>query len=355
MQITQVEVTPVELQLAHPVHTADIDTISSLTAIFVRFETQDGVSAWGCTVAHPDLNGTDPDQALSACHTAAVLVPDLHPTQIEYSLERISEVMGESPTALCAFDLAYHDLLGYITGLPLYRLLGGYRNRILTSATLPIESLQTTIERAKKLAAAGFRILKLKGGLDAEQDVHKVKALRRAFPEITLRLDPDGGYSVREALSVAKQLDGVIEMLEQPTSTGDIQAMGEATRQSRVPILADQCVDDPGRALTVAANKLADGICIKVATCGGIRPAAQMNDLARVANLRTMVSCLIEPAMLIAAGLGVALSSPNVSYCDLDGHLDLVNDPSLPGFRLEEGELVAAEVPGLGCRFDLGR
>jgi L-alanine-DL-glutamate epimerase-like enolase superfamily enzyme len=80
-----------------------------------------------------------------------------------------------------------------------------------------------------------------------------------------------------------------------------------------------------------------------------------MNDLTRVAKLRTMVSCLIEPAMLIAGGLGVALSSPNVSYCDLDGHLDLVNDPSVPAFRLEDGDLIAPEVPGLGCRFDLGR
>lgn len=355
MQITRVEVTPVELELAHPVRTASIPSIESVTAIFVRFETQSGVSAWGCTVAHPNLNGTDPAAAIEACRAGAEQVPDLHPTQIEYSLEQLAAVMQTAPSALCAFDLAYHDLLGYISNLPLYRLLGGYRRRISTSATLPIEPLTPTIERAKKLVASGFRILKLKGGLDAQEDVHKIKALRRAFPVLTLRLDPDGAYSIREALTVAHQLEGEIEMLEQPTSSLDLQAMGEVTRQSAVPILADQCVDDPANALAVVANKLADGICIKVATCGGIRPAGQMNNLAQVAGLHTMVSCVIEPAMLIAAGLGVALSSPNVSYCDLDGHLDLENDPSLPGFRLEAGELIASEVPGLGCRFDLGR
>ena len=354
MQITRVEVTPIELKLAHPVQIARIEPIEFVTAIFIRFETRDGISAWGCTIAHPDLNNTDPEQALDACRDAAELVPDLHPTQIEYSLERLATVTQAAPTALCAFDLAYHDLLGYMTGLPLFRLLGGYRNRIPSSATLPIEPLESAIERARKLTSAGFRILKIKGGLDAEEDVHRIKALQRAFPAVTLRLDPDGGYSVRDALSVARQLDGVIEMLEQPTAHDDLEALGDTTRQSPVPILADQCADEPERALKVAANKLAHGICIKVATCGGIRPARQMNDLARVAKLRTMVSCLIEPAMLIAAGLGVALSSPNVSYCDLDGHLDLVDDPSQPGFRLEDGDLVAPEVPGLGCRFDLG-
>jgi L-alanine-DL-glutamate epimerase-like enolase superfamily enzyme len=261
--------------------------------------------------------------------------------------------MGKAPTALCAFDLAYHDLLGQLADLPLYRLLGGYRNRIPTSVTLPIEPLQATMKRARQLTSAGFRILKLKGGLEVEQDVEKVRSLRRAFPEITLRLDPDGNYSVREALSVTKQLDGVIEMLEQPTSTIDLAALADTTRQSKVPILADQCADSPEQALAIVAGKLADGICIKVSACGGIRPAGQMNSLTRVAKLRTMVSCLIEPAMIIAAGLGVALSSPNVSYCDLDGHLDFLNDPSLPDFRLEQGELVASEIAGLGCRADL--
>ena len=67
-----------------------------------------------------------------------------------------------------------------------------------------------------------------------------------------------------------------------------------------------------------------------------------------------MVSCLIEPALLIAAGLSFALSSPNVCYADLDGHLDLIDDPTLPGFRLEDGWLIASEVPGLGCTVNLG-
>jgi L-alanine-DL-glutamate epimerase-like enolase superfamily enzyme len=354
MQIKHVEVTPVELTLAHPIQMAAIPAITQVTAVFVRFETTSGISAWGCTVAHPALNSTDPELAVRACHRAAELVPDMHPTQIEYSLEQLAGVVGEAPSALCAFDLAYHDLLGFVSGLPLYRLLGGYRSRIPTSVTLPLEPLPATIARAHNYVANGFRILKLKGGADAEQDVQKIKALRRALPAINLRLDPDGAYDVRQALSVARALDGEIEMLEQPVPGNDLPALGEVTRQSAVPILADQCIDDPESALKVAASKLADGICIKVGACGGIRPAGQMINLARLAGLRTMVSCLIEPAMLIAAGLGLALSSPNVSYCDLDGHLGLENDPSLPGFRLEEGELIASEAPGLGCRFDLG-
>jgi L-alanine-DL-glutamate epimerase-like enolase superfamily enzyme len=57
--------------------------------------------------------------------------------------------------------------------------------------------------------------------------------------------------------------------------------------------------------------------------------------------------------MLIAAGLSFALSSPNVRYGDLDGHLHLLDDPSQPGFVLKDGCLIAQDVPGLGYTMDL--
>ena len=66
-----------------------------------------------------------------------------------------------------------------------------------------------------------------------------------------------------------------------------------------------------------------------------------------------MVGSLVEPALLTSAGLSLALSSPNVQYGDLDGYLHLVEDPSRVGFMLEDGWLIASEVPGLGYTVDL--
>jgi L-alanine-DL-glutamate epimerase-like enolase superfamily enzyme len=120
-----------------------------------------------------------------------------------------------------------------------------------------------------------------------------------------------------------------------------------------VPILADESVIGPTSALEVAAQRSADGLSVKLATCGGLRCARQVDTIARAAQMATMVGCVNEPALLTAAGLSFALSSPNVRYGDLDGYFDLVDDPTMPGFRLEDGCLVASEVPGLGCTVEL--
>jgi L-alanine-DL-glutamate epimerase-like enolase superfamily enzyme len=246
-----------------------------------------------------------------------------------------------------------YDLLGLWANLPLYRILGGYRDRIQTSITLGLDDVPTTIEVAEKRARDGFRILKLKGGLDPELDVRRVRAVRRALPELTLRLDADQGYNVQAALDVARALDGKLEFLEQPTPADDLHALRQVTENSPVPILADESLRGPGSALEIVNLRAAHGISTKLASCGGLDCARQIDTIARAGHLSTMVGCMNEPALLIAAGLALALSSPNVHYGDLDGHFDLENDPTVPGFQFENGWLIASESPGLGCRVNL--
>ncbi len=353
MQITRVQVTPVELRLRLPYRAGQAAEIDRVMTVFVRIETREGRNAWGCAAFDPAITGGSAEEFIRACQACAERARDLNPLNPAYAMEELERVAQSTPAALCAFDLAFHDLLGLATGLPLYRLLGGYRDRIQTSVTISIAPAKETVELARDRARQGFRILKVKGGLDPESDVQRVRAVAEALPGFVLRLDADGGYTVRQALDVARALEGVLEMLEQPTPADDLEALREVTRYSPVPILADQSVTAPESALRVAARRAADGLSAKLAACGGIRCARQIDDIARAAGLATMVGCLNEPALLTAAGLSFALSSPNVSYGDLDGHFDLVDDPTVPTFHLEDGWLIASESPGLGCTVSL--
>ncbi|HLE53294.1 MAG TPA: enolase C-terminal domain-like protein [Anaerolineales bacterium] len=353
MQIIKAEITPVEIHLRQPVRMAHLPEIDRVTAVFLRLETRKGDSAWGCAVALPPLTADRPADVIRVCQDCATAVTDLHPMDIEYSLARLSPLAEAAPSALCAFDLAFHDLLGLATGLPLYRLLGGYRQRIQTSITIPLAPVAESVEMAQARARLGFRMLKVKGGLDPEQDVLRVQAIHRALPNHILRLDADGGYTVQSAIEVARALAGTIEMLEQPTPADDLEGLRQVTVNSPLPVLADQSAAGPASVLNLAAHRAASGVSVKVATCGGLRCASQVDAIARAARMDTMVSCLIEPALLISAGLSFALSSPNVRYGDLDGHLDLLNDPSVAGFSLQDGWLVASDTPGLGCKVKL--
>ena len=353
MQITNVEVLPVELSLRLPYRTAYHPEIDRVTVVFVRIETRQGQVAWGCAAFDPALTGETLEDVVRACRACACRARDLNPLNTEYALEELAQLTKTSPSALCAFDIAFHDLLGLAAGLPLYRLLGGYRNRIQTSVTIGIAPVKETVELARDRARQGFRILKVKGGLDPDEDVRRVRAIHKALPHFTLRLDADQGYTVQQALDVTRALEGRLEMLEQPTPADDLDGLRQVTKHSPVPILADESVVGPASALEIAASRAADGMSVKLATCGGLRCARQVDTIARAAKMTTMVSCVNEPALLTAAGLSFALSSPNVRYGDLDGHLDLVGDPTVPGFLLEEGWLIATDVPGLGCTVDL--
>jgi L-alanine-DL-glutamate epimerase-like enolase superfamily enzyme len=353
MQITNVKVTPVELRLRLPYRTAYHGEIDRVMVVFVRVSTRQGRVAWGCAAFDPAITGETLEDVVRTCRACADRARDLNPLNIEHALDELAQLTEHTPSALCAFDLAFHDLLGLAAGMPLHRLLGGFRNRIQTSITIGIAPVKETVQLARDRARQGFRIIKVKGGLDPDEDVRRVRAIHEALPHLTLRLDADQGYTVRQALDVARALMGKLEMLEQPTPAADTDGLRQVTRHSPVPILADESVTGPASALEIAARRAADGMSVKLVTCGGLRCARQVDTIARAAKMTTMVSCVNEPALLTAAGLCFALSSPNVHYGDLDGHFDLIGDPTVPGFLVQEGWLVATDSPGLGCTVDL--
>ena len=354
MQVSRVEVTPTQLHLRIPFRTTTrLEAIKQIEVIFIRAElVRNYGDAWGCAVLDP-LSASTLEQVRQVCQDCADRLLDLNPLNTQYALAELFGLATDFPAVQCAFDMLLHDLVGLSSGLPLYQLLGGYRDRIQTSITLGIDDVPATVEMAQKRASDGFRILKLKGGLDPELDVRRVRAVKRALPKLTIRLDADQGYSVKTALEVARALDGKLEFLEQPTPAGDLSALQQVTENSPIPILADESLRGPASALEIANRRAAHGVSTKLASCGGLDCARRIDTIARAGQLSTMVGCLNEPALLIAAGLAFALSSPNVHYGDLDGHIDLENDPTVPGFQFENGWLIATESPGLGCTVDL--
>ena len=353
MKITDISAWSVELEMAEP-YTIAYETISSATAVFLRLETETGLIGWGAAAPDLEVTGELSRDVLAAVsdvvepilHGGDALRPLLH-------LERLAEPLMARPSARAAVDMALHDLLGKAAGLPLWKLLGGFRSSIPTSVTIGILPQKETVARARRWVERGFGCLKIKGGRDPDGDAGRLLAVRQAVGDaVELRFDANQGFTVEQSLSfISQTLPARLELLEQPTPRGQPDLMGRVSSQTPLPIMADESLMSLRDAFRLARKDLADMVNVKLMKVGGLSVALQINAVARSAGLEVMVGCMDEPALSIAAGLHFALARPNVTYADLDGHLDLTGDPSEGAVLLHNGVLRPTERPGLG--FDL--
>ncbi len=350
MKITGVEAWPVEMRLAEPYSVA-YESVDSATNVFFRVETDRGPAGFGCAAPDRHVTGETPEQVVRDLQeTAAPILAGSDPLRRAKLTERLERALPDRPSARAAVDLALFDLLGKTAGMPLWKLLGGFRSRIRTSITIGILDEADTVARARERVAEGFTSLKLKGGQDVESDIARVIRVRETVGDrVELRFDANQGYTVEESLRFveATRTSG-LELLEQPTPRGEPGLLERVTRDTHIPVMADESLMTLRDAFRLARRGVADMVNIKLMKVGGIEEALRIDSVARAARLETMVGCMDEAALGIAGGLAFALASPNVAYADLDGHLGLQGDPSAAAVRLRDGVLMPADGPGLG-------
>ena len=347
MRITHLTCERHDLRLLNP-YTIAYETLDRATNFVLCLHTDDGHRGYGCAAPDPVVTGETGDDV------ARVLDEIIRPALIGaevFAYARILEGLRVqlNSSALAMVDAALYDLLARRMGVPLYRLLGGYRDEIATSITIGIVSLEETLRQTRRYVKEGFRILKIKGGLDYREDVERLRAVRRDFPELTLRFDGNQGYSLEQALNFVSHVQLLdIEILEQPTTVDDESLMGTLSRDTALPVMADESLKTLADAFRLTQHGFTDMINIKLQKVGGIWPSLYINSVARSAGNEVMVGCLDECSLGIATGLHFALSRPNIQYADLDGHLDFATDPFAGLFTLTQGILRPNGKPGLG-------
>ncbi len=350
MKITKVEAWRMTMRLEEP-YTIAYETVHETTNVFLRLETNQGINGYGCAAPDEQITGETADSVLRAIEDA--VKPSLShsdPLRPAMLLERLKLPLEGQSSVLAALDMALFDILGKASNLPLWRLLGGFRDRMKTSVTIGILPSKETVERARDWVSRGFKCLKIKGGINVESDIERVLKVRESVGNgIELRFDANQGFSVEDSLGFVEQTRKArLELIEQPTPKGQPDLLGRVTSSVHIPVMADESLMTLRDAFRIARRDLADMVNIKLMKVGGISEALQINAVARSARLEVMVGCMDEAALAIAAGLHFALARPNVIYADLDGHLGLMGDLSSGAVILRNGTLFPTNRPGLG-------
>jgi muconate cycloisomerase len=298
--------------------------------------------------------GTGNDEDLAAIAQAQIEALDksgLYELAIQDVYIRMCQMEMERP-AMAGVDIALWDLLAMQAGIPLYRLFGLGKPTAPTSITVGINTPEVIKERVpeiiKNWTDGTAKALKVKLGNPAgiEADKAQYEAAREAAVPYkpALRVDANGGWSVADAKHMLQWLaDRECEYVEQPLVKGEEAALPEIFQNRPLPIFLDESVHVASDVVKVADR--CDGVNLKLMKTGGLTEAVRAVHVARAHGLKTMIGCMGESSIAIAAGCAIGAL---MDYIDLDAHFNLDPDPAT-GLKLVAGVVVPNNSPGHGA------
>ena len=353
MKIKKVEIFSFDVPLVEPFRIS-IGTMYAANDVLVRITTDSGLYGIGEACPFPPITGETQDSNIAAARAIREILLDKDPLNIEGLIDGIGNIVHANPSAVAAFDMALYDLMGKVAGLPLYKLLGGYRSSFETDLTTGLNTPEKMAASVKESLALGYRQIKIKVGEDPDLDLRRVQAVRQAIgPEVKLRIDANQGWSVSQAISALKRMESYqVEFCEQPVKDSDIYGLRQVRTQSPVPIMADESLFGPADAIKLIKEEACDYFNIKLMKAGGILNSLKIAHVAAAANIKCMVGCMLETRLGLTAAAHLVASQKNIIFADLDGNSEHKVDPIIDGIRVDKGVIYLPEKPGLGCEVD---
>ena len=376
--ITDVLVTPVAFADPPLLNAAGVHQPYALRAV-VRVRTASGRTGLGETYgdaphlallrrAAPVLRGLDVfDTNRMVARVAAELrgadAPDAH------GLTGASSPTKSLARVVSPFEVAMLDLAGQLTERPVHALLGGkVRDAVPFAAYLfykwerhpggdpdgwgaALDPDGIVAQARAMVARYGFGSLKLKGGVfPPDAEIAAVRALRTALPDLPVRLDPNAAWTVRTSLRVARELDGDLQYLEDPTAGR--QAMARVAADAPMPLATNMCV--------VAFDHLPEAVrlgSVQVILAdhhywGGLRASMRLAAMCETFGIGLSMHSNSHLGISLAAMVHLAAAAPALSY-PCDTHTPwAVDDVVTSPLSIVDGSVRVPDAPGLGVTLD---
>ena len=328
-----------------------------LSNVIVKIHTDAGITGIGeaaCDSAEP----VDVVKTMIDRHMAPELVGE-DPTHWEYLIDLVSRDPSRGATrfSTSGIDLALHDLVTKIQGVPVHALLGGLRReKVLASIEVPRGTPEKMAEHSHEYHEQGIRAIKAKIGSDPRRDAECIKAIREKLGgAISLRADANCCYTLPQAKDFCALVEGMdvgLELLEQPLGHHDLEGYRELRSHTSIPIEVDESAYSLSMVGLILRLSAADIINTKCAKAGGIMGVRRWAAAAEAAGKDVVIGTEWGAGLKVAAKLhlGAALRNvdPVVEFTEIMIHELLLKEPLV----LDDGYLHVPTAPGLGLELD---
>ncbi|MCX5316068.1 glucarate dehydratase family protein [Streptomyces sp. NBC_00154] len=379
LRITEVTLTPVAFRDPPLLNAVGVHEPYALRAI-VEISTDQGLTGLGETyadeghlrrlaVAARAITGMDV-HALGTMHQriAAELAGDTGADG--HGLTGMITSSSTTDRVFSPFEVACLDIQGKTAGRPVADLLGGaVRDEVPFSAYLfykwaahpgadpdswgeALDADGIVAQARRMVGEYGFSAIKLKGGvLPPEEEIETIRALRAAFPEHPLRLDPNAAWSVPTSLKVAADLDGVLEYLEDPTPGQ--AGMAQVAREVPMPLATNMCVVAFDEVAPAVAQDAVQVVLSDHHYWGGLHRSKLLAGICDTFRLGLSMHSNSHLGISLAAMVQLAATTPNLTYaCDTHWPWK-TEDVIAPGALTFDGGAVGVpRAPGLGVELD---
>lgn len=382
MRIRDVRAIGVEYPLPRPVFDANY-TMATKRALLVEVETDGNLVGLG-EAAH--FGGP-------LMSTATVIERELRPSLLgedPREIERLWELMhrraykhgrgGIVIAAISGIDIALWDLRGKMAGMPLWRLLGGYRRRVPAYATGGFyaegKGIPELCEEMRAYCRHGFRAVKMKVGRNSgvegsplramadrgvgevplAEDLARVRAVREAIgPDVRLMIDANGAWDVPTAIRMGRALEGLdLYWFEEPVWPDDVAGSAEVAAKVAIPVAGyETCTYGTVGFRDYIAARAVHFVQPDVAWAGGLTETLKITHLAQAASL-PLAPHIHGSAVAVAAAVHLLGAVRNASMAEMvfPAHplmADLVREPLVVDTT---GHIDLGERPGLGMELD---
>jgi muconate cycloisomerase len=239
--------------------------------------------------------------------------------------------------ARCAVELALLDAYGRHFGEPLSAVTRMLAPDLHEPQPWVRYSGAIASARGLKLRLAGwkmwiyrFRQVKLKVGIEGQNDVKRLRILRRRVgKKVDLRVDANEAWPRDQAAKRILELKPFgITAVEQPVAHGEVEVLAEVRRQTGVPIMLDESLCSPVDAQRAVEQGTCDLFNLRLSKCGGFIPSLKLAQFARRNGLGFQLGCQVgETALLSAAGRHFASSVGGLRYREGSYDRHLVREP----------------------------